>query len=74
MYLNGMAVSWTAKIQGGVSVSTMEADFAAASEVACKLINLHQMLKEVGMAPVVIMLMHVYNQAAISRIEAKLPR
>ena len=44
--LNGMAVSWTAKKQGGVSLSTMEAEFVAASEVARKLIGLHQMLGE----------------------------
>lgn len=39
--LNGMAVSWTSKKQGGVSLLTMEAEFVAASEVARKLIGLH---------------------------------
>ena len=65
MYLNEMAVSWTAKKQGGVSLSAMEAEFVAASEVA------RQMLGEVGMAPVVPMLMHVDNQAAICQIEGE---
>uniref|UniRef100_A0AAV1UMW7 Uncharacterized protein n=1 Tax=Peronospora matthiolae TaxID=2874970 RepID=A0AAV1UMW7_9STRA len=69
--LNGMAVSWTAKKQGGVSLSTTEAEFVAASEVARELICLHQMLGEVGMAPVVPMLMHVDNQAAICQIEGE---
>uniref|UniRef100_A0AAV1VGV3 LAGLIDADG endonuclease n=1 Tax=Peronospora matthiolae TaxID=2874970 RepID=A0AAV1VGV3_9STRA len=32
--LNGMAVSWCAKKQGGVMLSTMEAEFVAALEVA----------------------------------------
>ena len=69
MYLNGMAVSWTTKKQGGVSLSSMEAKFVAASEVARELIDLHQMIGKVGLAPVVLMLMHVDNQAAISQIE-----
>ena len=68
--LNGMAVSWTAKKQGGVSLSTMEAEFVAASEIARELIGLRQMLGEVGMAPVVPMLMHTDNQAAITRSKA----
>ena len=71
VYLNGMAVSWTAMKQGGVSLSAMEAEFVAASEVAREFIGLHQMLGDVGMAPVVPMLMHVDNQAAIIQIEVK---
>uniref|UniRef100_A0AAV1TS26 Uncharacterized protein n=1 Tax=Peronospora matthiolae TaxID=2874970 RepID=A0AAV1TS26_9STRA len=66
-----MAVSWTAKKQGGVSLSTIKAEFVAASEVARELIGLHQMLGEVGMAPVVPKLMHVDNQAAITQIEGE---
>ena len=66
--LSGMAVSWFAKKQGGVSLSTMEAEFVAASEVARDIIGLRQMLMEIGMAPIVPMLMHVDNQAAISQI------
>ena len=44
VYLNGMAVSWTAKKQGGVSLSTIKAEFVAASEVAHELMDFHQML------------------------------
>ena len=69
--LNGMEVSWTAKKQGRVSLSTMESEFVAASEVTRELIGLQQMLKEVGMAPVVPMLMYVENQAAICQIEGE---
>ena len=68
---NGMAVSWFAKRQGVVSISTMEAEFVAAREVAREIIGLRQMLMEIGMAPVVPMLMHVDNQAAISQIEGE---
>ena len=49
----------------------MKAELVAASEVAHVLIGLRQTLKEVGMAPVVLMLMHVDNQAAICQIEGK---
>ena len=69
--LNGMAVSWTAKKQGGVSLSTVESKFVAASEVARELIGLQQMLGEVGMSPVVPMLMYVNNQASISQSEGE---
>lgn len=44
--LNRMAVSWFSKKQGSVSLSTMEADLVASSEVARKLIWLHKMLGE----------------------------
>ena len=71
MYLNGMAVSWTAKKQGGVSLSTIKAEFVAASEVAHELMGVHQMLGEVDMALVVPISMHVKNPAAISQINAK---
>ena len=54
MLFNGMAVPWTAKKQGGVSFSTMEAEI-----VARELIGLRQMLGEAGIAPVVFMLIHV---------------
>uniref|UniRef100_A0AAV1UG67 Uncharacterized protein n=1 Tax=Peronospora matthiolae TaxID=2874970 RepID=A0AAV1UG67_9STRA len=69
--LNGIVVLWTAKKQGGVSLSTTEAEFVAASEVARKLISLHKMPGEVGVATAVPMLMHVDNQTAISQIEGE---
>ena len=37
---NGMPVSWSAKKQGGVSLSTMEAEFVAASESARELLGI----------------------------------
>lgn len=47
------------KNQNGVSLSTIEAELVAASEIARELIGLRQMIGEVGMAPVVLMLMHM---------------
>ena len=40
LLLYGMAVSWTANQQGSVSLSTMEAEFVAASKFARELIGL----------------------------------
>ena len=40
MLFNGMVVSWTAKKKGIARLSTMEAEFVAASEVARELIGL----------------------------------
>ena len=59
------------KENGGVSLSTMEAELVVASEVARELIVLRQMLGEVGIASVVPMLMHVDNQAAVIQIEGE---
>uniref|UniRef100_A0AAV1UAX8 Uncharacterized protein n=1 Tax=Peronospora matthiolae TaxID=2874970 RepID=A0AAV1UAX8_9STRA len=66
--LNGMAVSWGARKQGGVSLSTMEAEFVAASEVARELLGLREMLCEVGVEPALPMQLRVDNQAAIAQI------
>uniref|UniRef100_A0AAV1UPI6 Polyprotein n=1 Tax=Peronospora matthiolae TaxID=2874970 RepID=A0AAV1UPI6_9STRA len=69
--LNGMAISWSAKKQGGVSLSTMEAEFVAASEIAREMLGVREMLIEIGMAPELPMLMHVDNQAAIRQLEGE---
>uniref|UniRef100_A0AAV1TE09 Polyprotein n=1 Tax=Peronospora matthiolae TaxID=2874970 RepID=A0AAV1TE09_9STRA len=66
-----MAISWSAKKQGGVSLSTMEAEFVAASEIARELLGVREMLIEIGMAPELPMLMHVDNQAAIRQLEGE---
>ena len=49
----------------------MNVELVAASEVAREPLSLRQMLGEVVLAPVVPMLMHVDNQAAISQIEGE---
>ena len=64
-----MPVSWAAKKQGGVSLSTMEVEFVAASETARELLGVPEMLIIVGLAPILPMRMHVDNQAAIRQIE-----
>ena len=49
----------------------MDSEFVAAWEVVREIIGLRQMLGEVGMAPVVLMLINMDNQAAISQIEVE---
>ena len=68
LLLNRMAVSWGARKQGGVSLSTMEADFVAASEVAHEMLDLREMLSEIGVEPGAPLALHVDKQAALSQI------
>ncbi|GAB9471215.1 unnamed protein product, partial [Globisporangium polare] len=69
--MNGMPVSWICKKQGGVSLSTMEAEFVAASETGRELLGIREMLMEVGAVVVTPMPMGVDNQAAIKQIEGE---
>ncbi|CAI5733966.1 unnamed protein product [Hyaloperonospora brassicae] len=68
LLLNGTAVSWGARKQGGVSLSTMEAEFVAASEVAREMLGLREMLSENDVVPDETLVLHVDNQAALSQI------
>ena len=69
--LNGMTVSWGARKQCGFSLSTMEAEFVAASEMARDLLGLRELLREIGMSPALPMKLYVENQAAISQISGE---
>ena len=66
--LNGMSISWTVKKQGGVSISTMEAELVAAYEQARELIGIREMLSEIGNPLALPMLLHVDNQAALKHM------
>ena len=66
-----MAVGWSAKKQGSVSLSTMKAESVAASDFSRELLGVRKMLSKIGMAPELPMLMHVNNQAAIRQIEGE---
>ena len=46
----------------------MEAEFVAASEASSSLLGMREMICEIHMAPVLPMLMHVDNQAAIKQL------
>ncbi|GAB9476013.1 unnamed protein product, partial [Globisporangium polare] len=69
--MNGMPVSWICKKQGGVSLSTMEAEFVATSEAGRELLGIREMLMEVGAVVVTPMPIRVDNQAAIKQIEGE---
>lgn len=46
-------------------MSTIEAEFVAASKASRDLRGVREILNEISMAPALPMLMHVYRQAAI---------
>ena len=54
-------MSWGARKHGGVSLSTMEAEFVAASEIARESLGVREMPMEVGFAPVHPMHVHIDN-------------
>ena len=74
--LNGTSVSWTSKKQGGVSLSTMKAEFVAASEQARELLGIREKLNEIGKPPALPMVLHVDNPAALKQLsgEASSPK
>ena len=69
--VNGMDISWASRKQGGVTLSTMEAEFVAASETARELLGIREMLGEVGMEPELPMTLHFDNQAAIRQLDGE---
>ena len=46
--LGGTTISWKSKLQGRVSLSTIEAEYVAISEAAKEMIWLKNLLKELG--------------------------
>uniref|UniRef100_A0AAV1UL91 Polyprotein n=1 Tax=Peronospora matthiolae TaxID=2874970 RepID=A0AAV1UL91_9STRA len=71
VYLNGMPVSWTAKKKGGVSLSTIKAEFVAASEQVRELLGIRKMLCEMKKLSMLPMALHVDNQAALKQLSGE---
>ena len=69
--VNGMAISWASRKQGGVTLSTIDAEFVAASKTERELLGIREMLGEVGMEPELPMTLHVDNQAAIRHLNGE---
>ncbi|KAE8877440.1 hypothetical protein PF005_g6506 [Phytophthora fragariae] len=63
----GIVVGGICKKQNCVALSTMEAEFVAASQTTAKMIGLVEMLQEIGVKTHVQSLLHVDNQAAITQ-------
>lgn len=67
----GKLISWTCKKKGGVSLSTMEAEFVAASDGARELRGVRELLHELGLVIVTPMLMMIDHQAVIKNLEGE---
>jgi hypothetical protein len=67
--LNGVPVSWTCKKQTCVALSTLEAEYIAASEACKVLIGMEQLLAEIGIQILKPMPLWMDNQAAIVNIQ-----
>ena len=66
--VDGMPVSWMAKKQGGVSLSTMEAEFTAASVVVVQMLGIRELLHEIGLDCKEPMMLYVDNQTALKQL------
>nr|CCA23512.1 polyprotein putative [Albugo laibachii Nc14] len=67
----GMPIVWFTRKQGGVSLSTMEAEFTAASIVVAEMIGIKEVLGEMGIHCVIPMPLKVNNQAALKQLGGK---
>lgn len=69
--MDGMPISWICKKQGGVSLSTMEAEYTAASVVAQEMLGVRELLGELSgtFVPLEVpMELRVDNQAALKQL------
>ena len=64
--LHGGTVSWRSSVQKSVAVSTVEAEYVAASDATKEAIWLRTLLTELGMAPVDTTTLHGDNQGSIA--------
>uniref|UniRef100_A0AAV1TAY0 Uncharacterized protein n=1 Tax=Peronospora matthiolae TaxID=2874970 RepID=A0AAV1TAY0_9STRA len=69
--MDGAIVQWVCKEQTGVSLSTMEAEFASASHVGRELLGLRELMREIGFQVEAPMSMLMDNQAAIRQLETE---
>ncbi|KAG2771133.1 hypothetical protein PC129_g7245 [Phytophthora cactorum] len=69
--MDAMAVGWTCKKQGGVALSTMEAEYTAASMIGQEILGIRGLLGELEVACVQPVEIRVDNQAALTQIEGE---
>ncbi|GMG14877.1 unnamed protein product [Phytophthora fragariaefolia] len=69
--VDGMPVSWTCRKQGGVSLSTMEAEYTAASVMAAELLSVRELLGELRAKHEVPMALRVDNQVALKHLDGE---
>ncbi|KAG3093779.1 hypothetical protein PI124_g10497 [Phytophthora idaei] len=68
---DGMAVGWTCKEQGGMALSTMEAEYTAASVIGQELLGIRELLGELEVACVQPFERRVDNQATLKQLEGE---
>ena len=68
--MDGMVLNWICKKQGGVSLSTMEAEFYAASKIEVEMLGFRELIQEVGLKVERPMVLLMDNQAAIKMISS----
>lgn len=69
--LDGMPILWVCKKQGGVALSTMEAEFTAESHVCRELLGFRQLLLEIRLPVLEPMPLMVDNRAAIKQLRSE---
>lgn len=71
LMVGGMVVGWLCKKQECVALSTMEADFVAASPTAAEMMGIMELLKEIVVPILPGSILHVDNQAAIAQVKGE---
>lgn len=69
--MDGMAIGWVCIKQGGVSLSTMEAEYTATSVMGQELLGIRELLNELDVAFVEPLVLKVDNQAALKQLEGE---
>ena len=69
--MDGAIVQWVCKKQTGVSLSTMEAEFASASHVGRELLGLRELMRKIGFQVKAPMSMLMENQDDIRQLETE---
>ena len=64
----GMPVNWVCKKQTGVSLSTLEAEYIAGSEIVKEILGVQQLLQEIGLKVQTPLPLKVDNAEAIRQI------
>jgi hypothetical protein len=70
-FLNGMPISWHVKKQSMVSLSTMEVEYVACSEVAKELLGIREIANEIGLEVCRPLELWCANQAAICQAKGE---
>ena len=69
--MDGSVILWLCKKQSGVSLSTMEVEFIAASQAGRELLGMKGLLDELKLSVVKPMPMWIDNQAAIKQTDSE---